>query len=107
MPPTSDLPTTRYARAGDVSIAYQTMGDAPLDLILVPGLVSHVEFGHELPGYTDFLRRLAAFARVTTFDKRGQGLSDRVAGVASLEERMDDLKAVMTALGVERAVLMG
>jgi len=75
------LPTTRYAHSGEVSIAYQVMGDGPVDLILVPGIVSHVEFLHEFPAYTDYLRRLAAFARVITFDKRGQGLSDRVSGI--------------------------
>ncbi len=100
-------PETRYARSGNVSIAYQVMGDGPIDLIMVPGLLSHIEFFHELTGYTDFLRRLAAFARVITFDKRGQGLSDRVAGSPTLDERMDDLDAVMTALGISRAALFG
>ena len=79
-----ELPNTRYALSGDVNIAYQTMGDGPIDLILVPGIVSHVEFAHEWPSYTAFLRRLATFAHVVTFDKRGQGLSDRVAGAPSL-----------------------
>ncbi len=71
---------TRYAESGDVSIAYQAMGDGPIDMIMVPGFVSHIEFAHELPGYTALLRRLASFARVVTFDKRGQGLSDRMSG---------------------------
>src|ERR1700744_4760803 len=101
------LPATRYARSGDVSIAYQVMGDAPIDIIMVPGIVSHVEFLHELPGYTAFLRRLAGFARVVTFDKRGQGLSDRMAGAPSLEVRMDDVRAVMDTVGSKRAVLVG
>ena len=101
------LPATRYALSGDCSIAYQVMGDGPVDLVLVPGVVSHVEFFHETPGYTAFLRRLSAFARVITFDKRGQGLSDRVSGAPSLEERMDDVRAVMDATGSKRAVLMG
>ena len=71
------LPVTRYALSDDVSIAYQTMGDGPpIDLIMVPGLISHIEFVHELAGATAFLRRLSQFARVITFDKRGQGLSD-------------------------------
>jgi pimeloyl-ACP methyl ester carboxylesterase len=74
------LPVTRYALSGDVSIAYQVMGDGPVDLVMVPGVVSHVEFFHELPGYTAFLRRLSTFARVISFDKRGQGLSDRISG---------------------------
>ena len=72
------LPDTRYALSGDVSIAYQVIGDGPVDIIAVPGLTSHIEFMHEFPGYTAFLRRLAKFARVVVFDKRGQGLSDRI-----------------------------
>ena len=101
------LPSTHYALSGDISIAYQTMGDGPIDLILVPGFVSHVEFLHEMLGYTAFLRRLSAFARVITFDKRGQGLSDRISGAPSLEERVDDLRAVMDAVGSQRAALLG
>ena len=101
------LPETRYALSDDVNIAYQVMGDEPVDIIMVPGFVSHVEFGHELPGYTAFLRRLSTFARVVTFDKRGQGLSDRISGAPSLEQRMDDVRAVMDNIGSERAVVMG
>ena len=101
------VPATRYANSGEVSIAYQVMGDGPVDLILVPGIVSHVEFLHEFPAYTDYLRRLAVFARVITFDKRGQGLSDRVSGVPSLEQRMDDVAAIMEAIGSKRAALLG
>ncbi|MGO8797534.1 MAG: adenylate/guanylate cyclase domain-containing protein [Roseiarcus sp.] len=102
-----ELPDTRYALSGDVNIAYQTMGHGPVDLILVPGIVSHVEFLHEMPGYTAFLRRLATFARVVTFDKRGQGLSDRVAGAASLEQRVDDVRAIMDDIGSPGAALLG
>lgn len=98
---------TRYAANGDVSIAYQTMGTGPLDFIIVPGIVSHVELMHEMIGYTAFLRRLATFARVVTFDKRGQGLSDRISGAPSLEVRMDDVRAVMDDAGSKRAVLFG
>jgi pimeloyl-ACP methyl ester carboxylesterase len=101
------LPETRYALSGDVNIAYQTMGTGPVDIIMVPGLVSHVEFTHELAGYTAFLRRLATFARVVTFDKRGQGLSDRISGAPSLEQRMDDVRAVMDDIGSQRAVIVG
>jgi class 3 adenylate cyclase len=101
------LPTTRYAASGDVNIAYQIIGDAPLDIVLVPGLLSHVEFLHELPGYTSFLRRLSKFARVVTFDKRGQGLSDRFSGTPSLEQRIDDVRAIMDDLGSQHAVLWG
>jgi class 3 adenylate cyclase len=101
------LPVTRYAVSGDVNIAYQTMGDGPVDIIIVPGVVSHVEFLHEVPGYTAFLRHLSTFARVVTFDKRGQGLSDRISGAPSLEQRMDDVRAIMDDIGSRRAVLMG
>lgn len=101
------LPVTRYAQSGDVSIAYQTMGEGPIDLIIVPGMVSHVEFMHEGPGYTASLRRLSKFARVVTFDKRGQGLSDRVSDAPSLEQRMDDVRAIMDDIGSQRAALLG
>jgi class 3 adenylate cyclase/pimeloyl-ACP methyl ester carboxylesterase len=101
------LPETRYALSSDVNIAYQTMGAGPVDIILVPGVVSHIEFMHEMPGYTAFLRRLSTFARVITFDKRGQGLSDRISGAPSLEQRMDDVRAVMDAVGSQRAVILG
>lgn len=101
------LPETQYAQSGEISIAYQVMGDGPVDLILVPGIISHIEFMHELPGYTDFLRRLSTFARVITFDKRGQGLSDRLIEAQSLEQRMDDVRAIMDAVGSEEAALIG
>ena len=101
-------PKIQYARTSDgVNIAYEVLGEGPRDLVLVPGIISHVEFFHELPGYTDFLRGLAAFARVIVFDKRGNGLSDRMVGAPSLEERMDDIRAVMEAVGSERAALLG
>jgi len=102
-----ELPVTRYATSGEVNIAYQTMGTGPLDIVMVPGFVSHVEFAHELPGCTAFLRRLSKFARVVTFDKRGQGLSDRISDAPSLEVRMDDVRAVMDDIGSQRAVVMG
>src|SRR5258708_6491002 len=101
------LPTTRYAVSGEVNIAYQTMGDGPIDIVLVPGIVSHVEFLHEFPEYTAFLRRLSKFARVVTFDKRGQGLSDRISGAPSFEQRVDDVRAIMDDIGSHRAALMG
>ena len=101
------LPETRYALSGDVNVAYQVMGEGPIDIAMVPGVVSHVEFQHELPGYTAFLRRLATFARVIAFDKRGQGLSDRITGAPSLEQRMDDVRAVMDAVGSKRAAVIG
>ena len=102
-----ELPVTRYATSGEVNIAYQTMGTGPLDIVMVPGFVSHVEFAHELPGCTAFLRRLSKFAQVVTFDKRGQGLSDRISDAPSLEVRMDDVRAVMDDIGSQRAVVMG
>jgi pimeloyl-ACP methyl ester carboxylesterase/class 3 adenylate cyclase len=101
------MPQTHYARSGDINIAYQVVGDGPIDLILVPGAISHVEMIHELPGVSSNLQRLARFARIINFDKRGQGLSDRVSGVPPLEERMDDVRAVMDAVGSRRTVLMG
>jgi pimeloyl-ACP methyl ester carboxylesterase len=101
------LPETRYAFSGDVNIAYQAMGTGPVDIIVVPGLASHVEFMHEMPGYTAFHRRLSTFARVVTFDKRGQGLSDRISGAPSLEQRIDDVRAIMDTIGSKRATLLG
>jgi len=101
------LPETHYALSGDANIAYQVIGDGPVDLILVPGVVSHVEFLHEFAGYTAFLRRLSTFGRVVTFDKRGQGLSDRMSGAPSLEQRMDDVRAIMDEIGSRSAVVMG
>jgi len=103
----SELPLTLYAMSGDVSVAYQTMGDGPINIIAIPGIVSHVEFMHEMPGYTAFLQRLSKFARVITFDKRGQGLSDKLSGAPTLEERMDDVRAVLDAVGAQRAALLG
>ncbi len=101
------VPATRYARSGNVSIAYQVVGEGAIDLVLVPGWVSHVEYGWEVPSYAAFLRRLARFSRLIILDRRGTGLSDRVAGLPTLEERMDDVRAVMDDAGSERAVLVG
>jgi pimeloyl-ACP methyl ester carboxylesterase len=97
---------TRYARSGDVHIAYRVFGSGPRDLVLVPGTVSHAELFWELPANAYLLRRLARFARVIVFDKRGQGLSDRV-GDQSLDERIADLRAVLDATGSERAGIYG
>jgi len=98
---------TRYASTGDLSIAWQSLGDGPVDLLIVPGLVSHVEAFHELPGYTKFLSRLAGLARVITFDKRGNGLSDHVTEAPGLPERLEDMLAVLEAARAERVVLLG
>jgi pimeloyl-ACP methyl ester carboxylesterase len=101
------LPETRYAKSGDVSVAYQTLGEGPLDLVFVPGFVSHVEHWWEEPSSARSFRRLASFSRLILFDKRGTGLSDPIAGAPTLEERMDDVRAVMDAVGSERAALFG
>lgn len=100
---------TKYARSGDIHIAYQALGRGPLDLVYVPGWVSHVELAWEEPTLARFLRRFASFSRLIAFDKRGTGLSDRVPNdqLPTLEERMDDLRAVMDAVGSERAALLG
>ena len=102
-------PKTQYVRSGDVHIAYQVVGEGPRDLVYVPGWVSHVELGWELPEFVHGFRRLALFSRLIMFDKRGTGLSDRVPNdkLPTLEERMDDLRAVMDAAGSERAALFG
>ena len=102
-------PRTEYARSGDLHIAYQVVGQGPLDLVYVPGWVSHVELAWEEPTLARFLNRLASFSRLIIFDKRGTGLSDRVppAALPPLEERMDDLRAVMDAAGSERAAVFG
>jgi pimeloyl-ACP methyl ester carboxylesterase len=98
---------TRYARSGDVHIAYQVIGNGPLDLVFSPSPVSNLEVGWEWPPFARFLGRLAAFSRLILFDKRGTGLSDRVTEAATLEERMDDVRAVMDAAGSERAAIFG
>ena len=101
------MPATRYARSGKVNIAYQAFGDGPVDLVFVPGFISHIELAWEEPYLARFLRRLAAFARVIFFDKRGTGLSDPAPGPPGLAERMDDIRVVMDAAGSERAALFG
>jgi len=103
------LPTVNYTRSGDVNIAYQVTGTGPPDLVYVPGWVSNIEAMWEDPGLARFLRRLASFARLIIFDKRGTGLSDAVPvdELPTLEVRMDDLRAVMDAAGSERATLFG
>src|SRR5215831_11428706 len=101
-----EVPETRFTRADDVDIAYQVVGPASrLDVVFVPGWVSHLEVMWELPEFARFLDRLASMARLILFDKRGTGLSDRVAGVPALEERADDITAVMDAVGSSRAAV--
>jgi pimeloyl-ACP methyl ester carboxylesterase len=100
-------PQTRYARSGDVNIAYQVLGDGPFDLVYVPGYVTHLELAWKLPGFGVFLRELASYSRLIKFDKRGTGMSDPVSGAPTLETRMDDVRAVMDAVGSRRAALFG
>ena len=102
-------PETRYAKSGDIHIAYQVVGEGAIDLVLVQGWISHVEHQWEDPSLARFLERLASFSRLITFDKRGTGLSDRVAenALPTLEQRMDDVRAVMEAAGCSRAALFG
>jgi pimeloyl-ACP methyl ester carboxylesterase len=101
------MPETRYARSGDVMIAYQVVGEGPFDVVIVPGWVSHVELQWESAGWAALLRGVAGHARVLVFDKRGTGLSDRVPGAPTLEERSDHIRAVMDAAGSDRAALFG
>jgi class 3 adenylate cyclase len=102
-------PETRYAKSGDVNIAYQVIGEGPFDLVYVMGWVTHLEYYWEEPSFARFLRRLASFSRLIVFDKRGTGLSDRVAvsDLPTIEQRMDDVRAVMDASGSEAAALFG
>jgi class 3 adenylate cyclase/pimeloyl-ACP methyl ester carboxylesterase len=103
----SGRPRTRYARSGDLDIAYAVVGDGPLDLVVVPPGLALLESSWEFPPLSRFWMRLASFARLILLDKRGTGLSDRVTGVPTLEERMDDVRVVMDAVGAERAALFG
>jgi class 3 adenylate cyclase/esterase/lipase len=100
-------PVTQYAKSGDVHIAYQAFGDGPINLVMVPGFVSNVENYWDQPDFARFLNRLGSYARVVIFDKRGTGMSDRVAELPGLDQRMDDLRAVMDAAGMEQAALLG
>jgi pimeloyl-ACP methyl ester carboxylesterase len=102
-------PETHYARSGDVNIAYQVLGEGPIDLVFVMGWVSHLEYFWAEPHFARFLRRLASFSRLILFDKRGTGLSDRVPlnALPTLEQRMEDVHAVMDAAGCDRAALCG
>ncbi len=102
-----ELPETRYARSGDVSIAFKVIGEGEHDIVVVPGFVSNVELSWQNPRYVECYERLTAVGRLILFDKRGTGLSDRVSGIAGLETRMDDVRAVMDAAGSERAALFG
>jgi pimeloyl-ACP methyl ester carboxylesterase len=100
-------PPTRYAQSGDVNIAYQVIGDGPIDLVFVMGWVSHLDYFWAEPSFARFLTRLASFSRLILFDKRGTGLSDRVGELPTLEQRMDDVRAVLDAVGSRQAALLG
>src|SRR4051794_35356340 len=101
------LPVTRYAKSGSVSVAYQVIGDGEIDVVLVPGFVSHVEVAWEEPRLARFLTRLASFSRLVMFDKRGTGMSDPIQSPPSMDERMDDIGAVMDKVGSARAAIIG
>ena len=101
------IPEVHYAQSGDASIAYQVFGEGDIDLVLVPGFFSHVEMVWDFPPMARCLRRFGSFARVAMFDRRGSGLSDPVTQVPTLEERMDDARAVMDAAGMDRAAVFG
>jgi pimeloyl-ACP methyl ester carboxylesterase/class 3 adenylate cyclase len=100
-------PPTQYARSGDTSIAYQVVGDGPIDVVLVLGFATHLELQWESPAFAGFFERISSFSRLIVFDKRGTGLSDPVTEVPTLEQRIDDVRAVMDAAGSERAALFG
>jgi pimeloyl-ACP methyl ester carboxylesterase len=100
-------PMTRYAKRGGVSIAYQVLGAGPFDVVFVPGFVSHLDLFWEVPTIARVWQRIASFARLIVFDKRGTALSEGDVGVPTLEERMDDLHAVMEDVGSARAALIG
>jgi len=101
------LSEVRYARSGDVNIAYRVFGDGPFDVVFVPGTTSHVDFVMDVPGFRAILEQMASFSRLIFFDKRGTGLSDPVDAGTPLEVRMDDVRAVMDAAGSEHAAVMG
>lgn len=102
-----ETPETRYARSGEVNIAYQVVGEGPFDVVYAPGFISHLEAAWEVPYFRGFLEQIASFSRLVLFDKRGTGLSDRVGGWPTFEQRMDDIRAVMDAAGVAQAALVG
>jgi class 3 adenylate cyclase len=100
-------PETRYAKSGEINIAYQVTGDGPFDLVMIPPFTSHVELAWTVPSMVALIERLSSFSRLIRIDKRGTGMSDPVAGAPTLEERMDDVRAVMDAADSERAAIMG
>lgn len=101
------MPETKFAQSGGISIAYQVVGEGPINIVFVPGYMSHVELNWEYTFYSTVLKELSSYARLVVLDKRGTGLSDRTSGLGTFEERMDDVRAVMDAAGVQRAALVG
>ncbi|MBK5231614.1 MAG: alpha/beta hydrolase [Thermoleophilia bacterium] len=101
-----DRPETRYARNGDLRIAYQLVGEGPLDVVLVPALASNIEISWDLPFFASFFERIASFSRLILFDRRGNGMSDGLAGATSLEGQVDDVLAVLDAAGAEQPALV-
>ena len=101
------IPATHYVKSDDVHVAYQVLGDGPLDLLWVPGFVSHIEAAWQSPETAAFIRRLASFCRLIMFDKRGTGMSDRGSQIFTLEQRMHDVRAILDEIGSERAALFG
>jgi pimeloyl-ACP methyl ester carboxylesterase/class 3 adenylate cyclase len=102
-----EVPDVQYTKSGDVNIAYQVTGDGPFDLVFAPGYVTHLEIHWTMPAFVPFLEQLSSFCRLIRFDKRGTGMSDRVSGAPTLETRMDDVRAVMDAVGSQRAAFFG
>ena len=103
-----EVPKTRYATRSDgVNIAYQVLGEGPLNIVFCAGFVSHLDLQWANPGITHFFRRLASFSRLALYDKAGTGVSDPISHVSTLEERVDEVRTVMDAAGMERAALFG
>jgi pimeloyl-ACP methyl ester carboxylesterase len=107
LPVSTKPPVTRYAQIGELSIAYQVVGNGPLDVVHIPSWISNVEENWNEPGSAQYLKRLASFSRLIMFDKRGTGLSDRVSEIPTLEQRIEDVRAVMAAVGSKQAALFG
>ena len=101
------MPQVRYAKSGEVHIAYQVYGSGPVNIVMAPGTISHLEYYWKLPEMRRWLEGLGRFARAAIFDKRGTGMSDRDAGIPTYEERMDDIRAVMDAAQFDSAILVG
>ncbi|TFG87038.1 MAG: alpha/beta hydrolase, partial [Hyphomicrobiales bacterium] len=100
-------PETQYVQCGELSIAYQVVGDGPVDLLYTQGWLSNLEYAWESPDYARFLTKLSGFSRLISFDKRGTGLSDREVGFPTLEERSEDIEAVLDATGADRIAILG